>query len=155
MRLSISEYFMKMAFVVAERSTCRRHHVGAVATRNKHVLATGYNGAIAGLKDCLELGCLRDQTDLESGFRVEVCRAVHAEQNVLVQASLHGVSLEGATVYCTHAPCLWCAKALANARIKAFVWCFDYEGFDIAPFKDVRVEHYVLAEPNLSISVRS
>ncbi len=120
-RPSIDEYFLKVASVVAERSTCRRHHVGAVAVRDKHILATGYNGAAAGLKDCLELGCLRDEQDIPSGTRHEICRAIHAEQNVIIQASLHGVSLEGCTIYCTHTPCILCAKMLVNARIKRYV----------------------------------
>jgi dCMP deaminase len=120
-RPDIDEYFLKIASVVAERSTCRRHHVGAVAVRNKHILATGYNGAAAGLKDCLELGCLRDEMNIPSGERHEICRGIHAEQNVIVQAGLHGVSLEGSTIYCTHTPCVLCAKMLVNAKIARFV----------------------------------
>jgi dCMP deaminase len=115
------EYFLKVAAVVSERSTCLRHHVGAVAVKDKHLLSTGYNGAPAGLKDCLELGCLRDEQHIPSGTRHEICRAVHAEQNVIIQAALHGVSLEGATVYATHTPCVLCAKMLTNARIKRYV----------------------------------
>lgn len=115
------EYFLKVAAVVAERSTCRRHHVGAVAVKDKHILSTGYNGAPAGLQDCLVLGCLRDEQHIPSGTRHEICRAVHAEQNVIIQAALHGVSLEGATVYATHTPCVLCAKMLTNARIKRYV----------------------------------
>ena len=120
-RPHVDEYFLKIASVVAERSTCRRHHVGAVAVRDKHILATGYNGAASGLKDCLELGCLRDDMDVPSGTRQEVCRAIHAEQNVIIQATLHGVSLEGATIYATHSPCILCAKMLVNAKIIRFV----------------------------------
>ena len=119
-RISIDEYFLKIALVVAERSTCVRHHVGAVAVRDKHILATGYNGAASGLKDCLELGCLRDQNGIASGTHHEICRAIHAEQNVIIQSSLHGVSLSGATVYCTHTPCIICAKMLVNSKIKRF-----------------------------------
>jgi len=115
------EYFLKIASVVAERSTCRRHHVGAVAVRNKHILATGYNGAPSGLKDCLELGCLRDELHIPSGERQEICRGIHAEQNVIIQASLHGVSLEGSTIYATHTPCVLCAKMLVNAKIKRYI----------------------------------
>jgi len=125
-RPDIDEYFLKIASVVAERSTCRRHHVGAVAVRDKHILATGYNGAASGLKDCLELGCLRDDMNVPSGTRHEVCRAIHAEQNVIIQATLHGVSLEGATVYVTHTPCILCAKMLVNAKIKRFVTFGEY-----------------------------
>jgi len=120
-RPDVDQYFLKIASVVAERSTCRRHHVGAVAVKNKHILATGYNGAAAGLKDCLELGCLRDEMNIPSGERHEICRGIHAEQNVIVQASLHGVSLEGSTIYCTHTPCVLCAKMLINAKIARFV----------------------------------
>jgi len=120
-RPGIDEYFLKIASVVAERSTCVRHHVGAVAVKDKHILTTGYNGAPAGLKDCLELGCLRDELGIESGTRHEICRAIHAEQNVIIQAALHGVSLVGATIYCTHSPCVLCAKMLVNARIERFV----------------------------------
>jgi dCMP deaminase len=120
-RLDADEYFLKIASVVAERSTCRRHHVGAVAVKNKHILSTGYNGAAAHLRDCLELGCLRDELGITSGTRQEMCRGIHAEQNVIIQASLHGVSLEGGTIYCTHTPCVLCAKMLVNAKIKRFV----------------------------------
>ncbi len=120
-RPDTDEYFLKIASVVAERSTCRRHHVGAVAVRNKHILATGYNGAPSGAKDCLELGCLRDELNIPSGTRHEICRGIHAEQNVIIQAGLHGVSLEGSSVYCTHTPCVLCAKMLVNAKIERFV----------------------------------
>ncbi len=120
-RPGTDEYFLKIASVVAERSTCRRHHVGAVAVKNKHILATGYNGAPSGSKDCLELGCLRDELGIPSGTRQEMCRGIHAEQNVIIQATLHGVSLEGSTVYATHTPCNQCAKMLVNAKIKRFV----------------------------------
>ncbi len=125
-RPDIDEYFLKIATVVAERSTCRRHHVGAVAVRDKHILATGYNGAPSGLKDCLELGCLRDELHIESGTRHEICRAIHAEQNVIIQAALHGVGLDAATIYATHPPCVLCAKMLVNAKIKRFVTFGSY-----------------------------
>ncbi len=125
-RPDIDEYFLKVASVVAERATCHRHHVGAVAVRDKHILATGYNGAPSGLKDCLELGCLRDELGIASGTRHEICRGIHAEQNVIVQASLHGVSLEGSTIYATHTPCNLCAKMLTNAKIKRYVSFGEY-----------------------------
>lgn len=120
-RPGVDEYFLKVAAVVAERSTCCRHHVGAVAVRDKHILATGYNGAPAGFKDCLELGCLRNELGIPSGERHEICRAIHAEQNVVIQAALHGGNLEGSTIYATHTPCVLCAKILTNARIKRYV----------------------------------
>ena len=136
-RPNSDEYFLKIASVVAERSTCRRHHVGAVAVRNKHILATGYNGAPAGLKDCLELGCLRDEMNIPSGTRQEICRGIHAEQNVIIQASLHGVNLEGSTIYATHTPCRLCAKMLVNAKIKRYV---SYGKYDDNSFVDLFTE---------------
>jgi len=125
-RPGLDEYFLKIASVVAERSTCIRHHIGAVAVRDKHILSTGYNGAAAGLKDCLELGCLRDEMNISSGTRHEICRAIHAEQNVIIQAALHGINLAGATVYCTHSPCILCAKMLVNAKIQRFITFSNY-----------------------------
>ena len=147
------EYFLKIASVVAERSTCRRHHVGAVAVRDKHILATGYNGAPAGFKDCLELGCLRDELHIPSGTRQEICRGIHAEQNVIIQASLHGVSLEGSTIYATHTPCVLCAKMLVNARIKRYVSFgrYDDNAF-IDLFKEAGIELDINERPSSHIS---
>ena len=152
-RPDIDEYFLKIASVVAERSTCRRHHVGAVAVRDKHMLATGYNGAASGLKDCLELGCLRDELNIPSGTRHEICRGIHAEQNVIVQASLHGVSLEGSTIYCTHTPCNLCAKMLVNARIKRFISFGRYNDNDfIDLFQEAGIEADIQKRPSSRIS---
>ncbi len=125
-RPSWDEYFMKLAWLVAERSTCLRHHVGAVIVRDKRILTTGYNGAASGTKDCLELGCLRNQLNIPSGTRHEICRAIHAEQNAIVQAGIHGINIKDSTVYCTHSPCILCAKILTNAGIKRFVMCVEY-----------------------------
>ena len=147
-RPDIDEYFLKVASVVAERSTCLRHHVGAVAVRDKHMLATGYNGAPSGLKDCLELGCLRDELKIASGTRHEVCRGIHAEQNVIIQASLHGISLEGCTIYCTHTPCVLCAKMLVNARIKRFVSFGKYnDDVFVELFRDAGIEIDIKKKP--------
>jgi dCMP deaminase len=152
-RPDIDEYFLKIASVVAERSTCRRHHVGAVAVKDKHILATGYNGAPAGLKDCLELGCLRDEMKIPSGTRHEICRGIHAEQNAIIQASLHGVSLEGATVYVTHTPCILCAKMLVNARIKRFVTFGEYADNSFTElFNEAGVEFEVRERPTAKIT---
>ncbi len=147
------EYFLKIASVVAEQSTCRRHHMGAIAVRNKHILATGYNGAPAGAKDCLELGCLRDELGIESGTRQEICRAIHAEQNVIIQAGLHGVSLEASTVYCTHSPCVLCAKMLVNAKIKRFVSFGKYnDDRFIELFKEAGIEVDIKERPPSAIT---
>jgi dCMP deaminase len=152
-RLDSDEYFLKIASVVAERSTCRRHHVGAVAVRDKHILATGYNGAAAGTKDCLELGCLRDEMKIPSGTRHEICRGIHAEQNVIVQASLHGVSLEGSTIYCTHTPCILCAKMLVNAKIRRYISFGRYSDNQFAAlFKEACIEFDIEKRPPSRIS---
>jgi len=152
-RLDTDEYFLKIASVVAERSTCRRHHIGAVAVKNKHILATGYNGAPSGLKDCLELGCLRDELNIPSGTRQEICRGIHAEQNVIIQASLHGVNLEGGTIYCTHTPCVLCAKMLVNAKIKRFVSFGRYnDNAFIDLFEEAGIEVDIKKRPSSVIS---
>jgi dCMP deaminase len=152
-RPDIDEYFLKIASVVAERSTCRRHHVGAVAVRHKHILATGYNGAPSGLKDCLELGCLRDEMNIPSGTRHEICRGIHAEQNAIIQASLHGVSLEGATVYVTHTPCVLCAKMLVNAKIQRFVTFGEYADDAFTDlFKEAGIEFELRDRPPSKIT---
>jgi dCMP deaminase len=117
---------MEIATVVAKRSTCVRHHVGAIIVKDNQILSTGYNGAPSGFTDCLELGCLREQQGIPSGKNHEICRAVHAEQNAIVQAALHGVSTEGATLYCTHQPCILCTKMIINAKIKRVVFQNSY-----------------------------
>jgi dCMP deaminase len=123
-RPSIDEYFMEIATVVAKRSTCLRNHVGALFVKNKRILSTGYNGAPAGLVHCDVVGCARQ--DVASGTRHELCRAVHAEQNAIIQAALHGISIEGATLYCTHQPCILCAKMMINARVAKVVYKESY-----------------------------
>ncbi len=146
-------YFLKIAMLVAERSTCRRHHVGAVIVKNKRILTTGYNGAPSGMKDCLELGCLRDEKNIPSGERHEICRAIHAEQNAIIQAGLHGVNIEGATIYCTHPPCILCAKMLANAKIKRYVTYGDYPDEEAKKLlESAGIEFVKLAKPEERIS---
>ncbi|AFC99361.1 Deoxycytidylate deaminase [Methanocella conradii HZ254] len=120
------EYFMEIANVVAKRSTCLRIHVGAVIVKNGRILSTGYNGAPYGFEHCLDIGCIREKENVAHGTRHELCRAVHAEQNAIIQAALHGVSIEGATIYCTHQPCILCAKMLINGKIKRVVFQNGY-----------------------------
>ena len=147
------EYFLKIASVVAERSTCRRHHIGAVAVKDKHILATGYNGAPSGFKDCLELGCLRDEMNIPSGTRQEICRGIHAEQNVIIQASLHGISLEGSTIFATHTPCILCTKMLVNARIRRFISFGKYnDNAFVDLFKEAGIEIDIKKRPSSRIS---
>jgi dCMP deaminase len=152
-RPDIDQYFLKIASVVAERSTCRRHNIGAVAVRDKHILATGYNGAPSGFKDCLELGCLRDELGIPSGTRQEVCRGIHAEQNVIIQAALHGVSLEGSAIYCTHTPCVLCAKMLVNAKIRRYVSFGRYDDNSFTDlFREADIEVDIKKRPPSQIS---
>ena len=125
-RPSWDEYFLEMAHVVGRRSTCLRRHVGALLVREKRILATGYNGAPAGLPHCAEVGCLRDKLEVPSGERQELCRGLHAEQNAIIQGALHGVSVQGADLYCTTQPCVACAKMLINAGVRRIVYEGDY-----------------------------
>jgi dCMP deaminase len=123
-RPSSDDYFMEIASVVAKRSTCLRNQVGALFVRNKRILTTGYNGAPSGLEHCDIVGCARE--DVASGTHHELCRAVHAEQNAIIQAALHGISIEGATLYSTHQPCILCAKMMINARVTKVVYQLSY-----------------------------
>jgi dCMP deaminase len=116
-RPSWDEYFLQLALQAATRSTCLRRQVGAVLVRDKRVLATGYNGAPRGTSHCLDIGCLREQLGIPSGERHELCRAIHAEQNAIIQSSVHGVAIDGAALYCTHHPCILCAKMLINCGV--------------------------------------
>ena len=121
-RISWDEYFMQMAELTSQRSTCLRRHVGAVIVQNKHVIATGYNGAPRGLKHCAEIGgCLREELNVPSGERHELCRALHSEQNAIIQAAVLGQSVDGGSIYITHQPCAICSKMIINAGISRIV----------------------------------
>lgn len=123
-RPSWDEYFMKIAREVATRSTCLRRHVGAVLVKDKRILSTGYNGAPSGLRHCADVGCLREELNVLSGENQELCRGLHAEQNAIIQAALHGVPIVDATLYSTHKPCVLCSKMLINAGVKA-IHCLE------------------------------
>ena len=120
------EYFMDITRLVAKRATCLRRQVGAVLVVDKRLLATGYNGAPSGLAHCLEVGCLREKNQIPSGERHELCRGLHAEQNVIIQAAFHGIRIQGATLYCTNLPCVICTKMIINAGIKEIVYESGY-----------------------------
>ena len=120
------EYFMRMAKLVATRSTCVRRQVGAVIVKDKRVLSTGYNGSPKGTRHCEELGCIREQLHVPSGTRHELCRGVHAEQNAVIQAAYFGTSVNGGTLYTTTYPCSMCAKIIINAGITEIVYDEDY-----------------------------
>jgi len=125
-RPSWEQYFMDIVELVSRRSTCLRRKVGAVFVRDKRILATGYNGAPTGLRHCLERGCLREELHVPSGERHELCRGLHAEQNAIIQAALHGVSVKGATLYCTNHPCIICSKMIVNSGITGIVFREGY-----------------------------
>ena len=121
-RISWDEYFMEMAKLAARRSTCLRRQVGAVIVQDKHVIATGYNGAPKGIPHCAEMGgCYREQNNIPSGERHELCRALHAEQNAICQAAKRGISIEGGTLYCRMTPCRTCTMLIINCGIKRVV----------------------------------
>lgn len=117
-----TEYFMDITRLVARRSTCIRRQVGAIVVKDKRVLATGYNGVPTGLAHCEDVGCIREQNNIPSGQRHELCRGLHAEQNTIIQAAYHGISINGAILFCTTLPCSICLKMLINAGIKEIIY---------------------------------
>lgn len=120
------EYFMSLTDLAATRSTCLRRQVGAIIVSGHRVLATGYNGAPKDLPHCLEAGCKREELKIPSGQRQEICRAIHAEQNAIIQAAQHGVPIKDATVYCTTQPCSTCAKMILNLDVRRIVFRSSY-----------------------------
>lgn len=120
------EYFMKIAQDVASRATCVKRKVGAILVKEKRILTTGYNGAPIGAEHCGKVGCLRQQMEVPSGMRHELCRGLHAEQNAIIQAAWHGVKIEGGTMYATYQPCAICAKMIVNAGLKKVVFGGGY-----------------------------
>ena len=125
-RPSWDKYFLGIAKLVAERSTCLRRQVGAVIVKDKRILTTGYNGAPSGLAHCDTTGCLRQKMNVPSGHRHELCRALHAEMNAILQAAQYGISLGQSIIYCTNQPCIICAKMIINAGIKRIVILSSY-----------------------------
>lgn len=137
---------MSIAEVVSSRSTCMRRQVGALIVDDKRILATGYNGAPTGIEHCEKYGCIRLQREVPSGERHELCRGLHAEQNAIIQAALYGVSIRGGIIYCTHHPCVVCAKMLVNSGLQKAVIRDDYpdelaKGF----FKEAGIEIELLS----------
>lgn len=121
-----NEYFMGIAEAVSQRATCLSRSVGAIIVKNKVIISTGYNGAAAGVDHCLSIGCLRDKMKVKSGQRHELCQAVHAEQNAIINAAVNGVSIRDSVLYCTTKPCYICAKMIVNAKIKEVHFRDDY-----------------------------
>lgn len=146
MRKSWDEYFMEIAEIVKTRSTCLRRQVGAVIVKENRIITTGYNGAPSGLKHCTEIGgCERARLNIPSGQRHELCRALHAEQNAIIQAAKVGVSTEGTTIYITLQPCVICAKMLVNAGIKRIVFKGEYpDALSKAILEEAEIELVVM-----------
>ncbi len=126
-RKSKDIYFAEIADLVSSRSTCLRNQVGAVIVKESQILSTGYNGAPKGLRHCDEIGCIREQLGVRPGERHELCRGLHAEQNAVIQAAYHGVSVSGSRIYCTTRPCSICTKMLINAGIQEIVYVDEYQ----------------------------
>lgn len=136
--------FMQLAETVASWSSCyqENRHVGAIIVKDKRILTTGYNGASSGILSCAEKGeCLRKKLNIPSGTRQEICYAVHAEQNAIIQAAKLGVSVDGAVMYVTHQPCVICAKMIINSGIKKVVYKEGYpDDFSVQIMKEAKVE---------------
>ena len=126
-RPSWNDYFLEVADLVATRSTCLRRQVGAVLVRDKRIISTGYNGAPRKLKHCSEVGCIRSENDIPSGQRYELCRGVHAEQNAIINAAYYGISTQDTVMYCTHQPCIICARIMINAGVVKVVHRGDFQ----------------------------
>lgn len=143
--------FMKMAYLISEWTSCFREgrKIGCVIVKDKRIMTTGYNGAPAGLRTCKERGeCMRSKLNIASGTRAEVCYAIHAEQNAILQAAKLGISIDGATLYCTHQPCSVCAKMIVNAGIKRVVYEQGYpDQFSLEIFEEAGVRLEQFAEP--------
>ncbi len=119
--------FMELTEHIATWSSCLRRQVGAVIVKEKRIMTTGYNGAPAGVNTCVERGeCLREKLNIPSGTHAETCYAAHAEQNAIIQAAREGISLKGCVLYCTHQPCVVCAKMIINAGIKEVIYKEGY-----------------------------
>lgn len=126
LRPSWDEYYMELVEVVKKRSTCLRRQVGAIIVKDKRIISTGYNGAPMNCRHCEEIGCLRAELNIPSGQRHELCRAIHAEQNALVQAAYAGISVKDSIMYVTTQPCVLCAKMIINAGISKIMFKGDY-----------------------------
>lgn len=145
MRVSWDEYFMEIAEIVKSRSTCLRRQVGAVIVKDNRIITTGYNGAPSGLDHCIDMGeCYREKLGVPSGQRHELCRALHAEQNAIIQAANLGISTNGAILYVTTQPCVICAKMCINAGIVKIV----YKG----PYPD-QLALQMLSEANIQLII--
>ena len=155
-RPSWNDYFIEMSYYVATRATCTRRQVGAVIVKEKHILATGYNGAPRGIAHCFDTGCLRDKLNIPSGERQELCVALHAEQNAIIQAAYHGNAIAGSEIYCTTHPCSICAKMIINAGITRIYYVEGYpDEYGKQWLDEAGVERIQLVRPNAGSAVVS
>ncbi len=142
--------FMQMAEVIATWASCYQENrkIGAVIVQDKRIMTTGYNGAPAGIKTCVERGeCMRQKLNIPSGTRHEMCYAVHAEQNAIIQAAKLGIRIDGATIYCTHQPCVLCTKMLINAGISRVVYKHGYpDEFSMQLLREAKVQVECMGE---------
>jgi len=149
LRPSWDEYFMEITEVVATRSTCLRRRVGAIIVKDKRILATGYNGAPSGLAHCGASGCIREELHVPSGERHELCRGLHAEQNAIIQCAVHGIGVQGATLYSTTQPCVLCSKMLINAGVKRIVFRGAYpDELSLKLLREAEIELCPLGNPS-------
>ena len=143
------QYFMDITLLVATRSSCLRRQVGALLVKDRNILATGYNGVPSGISHCEITGCLREQLNVPSGERHELCRGLHAEQNAIIQAARHGVNIDGATLYCTTMPCIICTKMIINAGIIRVVYAEGYADAlarEMIKEATIEIEHFTRVE---------
>ncbi len=136
---------MEIAHLVKKRSTCLRRQVGAVLSKDKNILATGYNGPPSGTSHCIDVGCLREKLGIPSGERHEICRGLHAEQNAIIQAAKHGTAITGSVLYCTNLPCVICSKMIINAGITRIIYEVGYPdklGFEMLSEAGIVIEQF-------------
>ncbi|HPO90613.1 MAG TPA: cytidine/deoxycytidylate deaminase family protein [Victivallales bacterium] len=126
------DYFMSIAEVISTRSNCLRRHVAAVIVKDERIISSGYNGTPRGIKNCNEGGCPRCSSNVQSGHKLTECICCHAEENAIVQAAYHGISIKGATIYTTYCPCLLCTKMIINSGIKEVVYKTNYHMDEIS-----------------------
>lgn len=140
-RLSWDQYFMEICYLVSKRSTCIRRQIGAIIVKDKRILSTGYNGVPIKIEHCFDRGCLREKLNIPSGEKHELCRGLHAEQNAIIQAGLYGISVKDSILYCTHQPCIVCAKMLINVGIKKIIFEGSYpDNLSLEMLKEANIE---------------
>ncbi|MFH1612122.1 MAG: cytidine/deoxycytidylate deaminase family protein [bacterium] len=140
-RLSWDQYFMEICYLVSKRSTCIRRNIGAVLVKDKRILSTGYNGAPSKIEHCCDRGCLRQKLNILSGEKHELCRGLHAEQNAIIQAGLYGINIKNSILYCTHQPCIVCAKMIINVGIEKIIFEGNYpDNLSLEILKEANIE---------------